>query len=85
MTKNSGVIYLFACHGATIAPALANATGHRVVATPQGVSFTEGGFAREGNWSLLGALINGNSRGWFLFSPDGTSSEYPYTIWYSAK
>ena len=68
----SGDIYLFSCHGGkTIAPALSSATGERVHASNEGVSFTDG-FARCGFKDYIQSSFNASNRpGWYLYYPSG--------------
>ena len=70
-----GDIYLFSCHGANLAPSLAQATGKNVVASYEGVSFSSG-YARIGNKDyFLSWLYGDDTRGWWSFSPSGEAKQ----------
>jgi len=70
-----GDIYLFSCHGANLAPSLAQATGENVVASYEGVSFSRG-YARIGTTDRIKSWLFGDdTRGWWLFSPSGDAKQ----------
>ena len=66
-----GDIYLFSCHGANLAPFLAQATGETVIASYEGVSY-KFGYACGGYKQRIreGWLFNVD-RGWWAFYPSG--------------
>ena len=72
----SGSIYLFACHGASVADCLSCASGEKVYASFHGVSF-ENGRARN-SWRdvLLSAFLQCDLNGWFVHYPDGKEGRY---------
>ena len=69
----SGDIFLFSCHGASIADAFSKATGRTVVATRQAVSFSSDGKARIGigKWEELPYSIHYLKIGWYAYSSEG--------------
>ena len=73
MISISGDVYLFSCHGASIAGAFSKATGQTVVATPQAVSFTPNGKARMGYSSYIQDRFSLKDTGWYSFSSDDFS------------
>ena len=74
-----GFIFLFVCHGLTVADEISAATNCRVVATNEGVSFY-GGRARVSPSDLLKDFIKINPKFWHITYPDGNSELYSMSI-----
>ena len=78
-TSINGFIYLFVCHGLTVADEISAATKCRVVATNEGVSFS-GGRARVSPWDLLKDSIKFDPIFWHITYPNGNSELYSASI-----
>ena len=74
-----GYLYLFVCHGLTVADEFAKATTCKVIATNQGVSFS-GGRARISPWDLAKDAAKFKPVFWHIASPDGSTEIYSLSV-----